>query len=181
MASPLVAPSQTSNDTISIIQGDITKLQVDCIVNAANRTLLGGGGVDGAIHRAAGPCLKKECSTLKGCQTGDAKITSAYNLPCEFVIHCVGPVFYSEADPESLLRSSYRRSLELAVQNGSKSIAFAAISTGVYGYPSRDAARAVVDEVRRFLDQPTNDGKLERIVFCNFGAKDMDAYHAALP
>ena len=182
MASPLATtPSQKANGTASIIQGDITKLRVDCIVNAANRSLMGGGGVDGAIHRAAGLGLKKECSTLNGCVTGDAKITSGYNLPCQFVIHTVGPVYFSEAHPEDLLRSCYRRSLELAVRNGLKSIGFSAISTGVYGYPSREAARAVVDEVRKFLDQPANDGKLERVVFCNFADKDMEAYRAALP
>lgn len=181
VANPLATPSKKCNEIASLARGDITKLQVDAIVNAANSSLLGGGGVDGAIHRAAGPQLKKECSTLNGCMTGDAKITSAYRLPCQRVIHTVGPVYGGDARSEDLLRSCYRRSLELAVQNGLKSIAFSAISTGVYGYPSDKAAKVVADEVRTFLDKPVNEGKLERVVFCNFGDKDVKAYLEALP
>lgn len=178
--------SQAFNDTISLIRNDITKLQVDCIVNAANESLLGGGGVDGAIHRAAGRDLVKECRTLDGCKTGNAKITSAYNLPCKRVIHTVGPVYDVELArgsnrPEDLLRGCYRHSLELAAENDMKSIAFAAISTGVYGYPSEDAAQAALDEARKFLENPNNIGKLEKIVFCNFERKDEVAYEKSIP
>lgn len=180
VASPVNQPSHAFNDTISLIRNDITKLQVDCIVNAANESLLGGGGVDGAIHRAAGPNLVQECRQLDGCRTGDAKITDAYNLPCKRVIHTVGPVYDAEDRPEYLLRSCYRRSLELAVENKMKSIAFPGISTGVYGYPGPDAAHAVLDEVRRFLEA-NGPGKLERVIFCNFLPKDEEFYEKAIP
>lgn len=179
-------PVQSLNDIVSAVRYDITKLEVDCIVNAANSSLLGGGGVDGAIHSAAGRQLTRECATLDGCEVGDAKITSAYHLPCEKVIHTVGPIYFTESAkdperPESLLRSCYRRSLEVAVKNEMKSIAFAAISTGVYGYPSKWAALAATDEVRKFLELPENKNKLERVIFCIFEVKDEIAYERALP
>jgi O-acetyl-ADP-ribose deacetylase (regulator of RNase III) len=185
--SPIITtPSQALNNIVSHIRYDITRLEVDCIVNAANSSLLGGGGVDGAIHRAAGPGLLKECRTLRGCPTGGAKITSAYDLPCKRVIHAVGPI-YRDDDGEDvkrsevLLRSCYRRSLQLAVENGMKSIAFSAISTGIYGYPSYDAAQAAIDEVRLFLTEDDNTSKLERVIFCSFMPKDVHAYKEILP
>lgn len=186
-SSPRASPSKAFNDTISLIRNDITKLHdVDCIVNAANETLRGGGGVDGAIHRAAGPELVEECRTLDGCNTGNAKITSAYELPCKKVIHAVGPIYELERrsgakQPENLLRSCYRRSLELAVENNMKSIAFSALSTGVYGYPKKEAACTALDETRRFLEKAGNTGKLERIIFCNFEAADEAAYEESIP
>lgn len=179
-------PVQSLNNIVSLVRYDITLLKVDCIVNAANSSLLGGGGVDGAIHSTAGRQLARECATLNGCEVGDAKITSAYNLPCAKVVHTVGPIYYREFDkdpqrPEALLRSCYRRSLEVAVENDMKSVAFAAISTGIYGYPSKRAAFAASDEVRNFLELPGNKDKLERVIFCNFALKDEIAYEKVLP
>lgn len=152
---------------LEVLQGDITKLSVDAIVNAANTSLLGGGGVDGAIHRAAGPELLEECRALHGCETGDAKITRGYRLPARHVIHTAGPVWRggTHGEPE-LLASCYRRSIEVAVENGVRSIAFPAISCGVYGYPIVDAARIAVETTRRFLE---SDATIERVVFCCFG------------
>lgn len=181
--SALPQPSSTLNDKISVIRHDITLLAVDSIVNAANESLLGGGGVDGAIHRAAGPELFDECERLEGCPTGYAKITEGYQLPAKKVIHAVGPVYWAtkmDGLAEQLLAGCYRRSLELAVENGLKSIAFSALSTGVYGYPSEAAAHCAVGTVRKFLEEGNGDS-LERIIFCNFMVKDEVAYYQWLP
>lgn len=180
---PSACPTYT--DKISLIRTDITKLTTDAIVNAANESLLGGGGVDGAIHRGAGPELVEECELLDGCDTGDAKITGAYELPCKKVIHAVGPVYYStkrQGKHTSLLQSCYTRSLDLAVSNGCKSIAFSALSTGVYGYPSNEAAETAIQAVKGWLDDDAERSeKLDRIVFCSFLEKDETAYEHFIP
>jgi O-acetyl-ADP-ribose deacetylase (regulator of RNase III) len=179
----LPAPNSAYNDKISVIRQDITVLGVDAIVNAANNSLLGGGGVDGAIHRAAGPELLDECETLEGCETGSAKITDGYELPAFKVIHAVGPIYWktkSAGKHTELLSGCYRKSLELAVENDLQSIAFSALSTGVYGYPSGEASEVALDTVRKFLEEGKGD-KLERIVFCNFMQKDEDAYFENIP
>ena len=175
------SPDQSLNNKISILRHDITQLEVDAIVNAANTSLLGGGGVDGAIHRAAGRGLFQECRTLNGCETGSAKITGGHELPCKNIIHAVGPIYQSAAQSEPLLRGCYRTSLQLAVENGCKSVAFSAISTGVYGYPSHEAATAALSEVRTFLTREDAGKKLERVIFCQFEMKDVRAYENAIP
>ncbi|KAJ2903784.1 O-acetyl-ADP-ribose deacetylase MACROD1 [Zalerion maritima] len=175
-------PSAKVNKAVGIIRADITKLKVDAIVNAANKSLLGGGGVDGAIHRAAGFGLLKECRTLGGCPTGGAKITDAYNLPCKKVIHTVGPVYDDDDSHESrgYLKSCYTESLKRAVENECRTIAFSCISTGIYGYPSGKAAHVACRTIRGFLEGPDGD-KLDKVVVCLFEMKDVEAYKRALP
>jgi O-acetyl-ADP-ribose deacetylase len=158
---------------IEIRQGDITRLAVDAIVNAANTSLLGGGGVDGAIHRAAGPQLLAECRTVGGCPTGEARITEGYRLPAGRVIHTVGPVYRGSPRDKELLTACYRNSLELAVQHHLASIAFPAISCGVYGYPIEDACRIALDTTARFLEAHPS---LQRVIFVLFSAGDLKVY-----
>jgi O-acetyl-ADP-ribose deacetylase (regulator of RNase III) len=163
---------------IELLRTDITRLDVDAIVNAANESLLGGGGVDGAIHRAAGPELLEECRRIGGCPTGEARITRGYRLPARHVIHTVGPVWHGGTRGEAeLLASCYRNSLRLAVENGVRSIAFPAISCGVYRYPVEQAAAIAVRETRAFLEEHDS---IDRVIFACFGEDICDAYRAAL-
>ena len=162
---------------IDIVEGDITRLEVDAIVNAANQTLLGGGGVDGAIHRAAGPELRAACARLGGCDTGEAKITPGFALPARYAIHTVGPVWGGgERGENRLLAGCYRNALSLAQAHGLASIAYPAISTGVYGFPPDRAALIALSTV---LDALGETGSIERVVFCCFGAKSREAHEAA--
>lgn len=164
-------------DKIDIRQGDITGLKVDAIVNAANTSLLGGGGVDGAIHRAAGPQLLAECRTTGGCPTGEARITGGYDLPAKHVIHTVGPVYSGQPKDEQLLQACYRNSLELAASHQIRTIAFPAISCGVYGYPIEKACNIALKTSLAFLE---THGQIEKISFVLFSSADYDVYLKAL-
>jgi len=160
---------------IEIIRGDITHLKIDAIVNAANRSLLGGGGVDGAIHRAAGPQMLEACTELNGCNTGDAKITPGFKLPARYVIHTVGPVWNGGKNREKeLLASCYHRSMLIAIENRIRTIAFSNISTGIYGFPKEEAARIAFETVQDFL---TNHPELEKVIFCCFDEENFRIYN----
>ncbi|XP_028565753.2 ADP-ribose glycohydrolase MACROD1 isoform X2 [Podarcis muralis] len=169
------------NEKISLFRGDITKLEVDAIVNAANSSLLGGGGVDGCIHRAAGPLLKEECRTLSGCETGKAKISCGYRLPAKFVIHTVGPIAQGQpsAAQATELSDCYKNSLKLAVENKLRTVAFPCISTGVFGYPNDAAAEVVLNTLRKWLEE--NKEKVDRLIICVFLEKDDEIYKELLP
>lgn len=166
------------DDRIEVVRGDVTKLEVDAIVNAANSSLLGGGGVDGAIHRAAGPGLLEECRTLGGCPTGQAKVTGGHRLPARWVIHTVGPVWRGgDAGEDGLLASCYRESLRRAVEVGARSVAFPAISTGVYGFPADRAAHIAVRTIRAFLEDEETP---ERVLLVAFGEESHRAILTAV-
>ena len=163
-----------NDENITIVMGDITELDTDVIVNAANESLLGGGGVDGAIHRAAGPELLEECRKLNGCPTGEAKLTEAYRLPAKYVIHTVGPIWAGGNSGEpGLLASCYRNSLNLAEDNGLKSIAFPSISTGVYGYPFAEACEIAITEIQEFLNE--SSARIN-VIFVTHSQNDFDTY-----
>lgn len=164
-------------ERIEIRQGDITTLRVDAIVNAANSSLRGGGGVDGAIHRAAGPGLLAECRTIGGCPAGEARITRGYDLPAAHVIHTVGPVYSGQAQDSLLLASCYRKSLELAVDHDIHTLAFPAVSCGVYGYPIQEACQIALNTTLDFLAADTT---LTRVLFVLFSSRDADVYRACL-
>lgn len=172
--------SEKVKNQIQVVQGDITKLDCDGIVNAANRSLLGGGGVDGAIHRAAGPELLAECRTLHGCRTGEAKITKGYRLKAKYIIHTVGPIYSGTAEDAAQLADCYRNSLNLAKEHDVHSIAFPAISTGVYGYPMEDATEIAVKTVAQWLEAHADYAM--QVIFCCFDARTERVYQArALP
>jgi O-acetyl-ADP-ribose deacetylase len=160
-------------EKIEIIHGDITKIKTDAIVNAANRSLLGGGGVDGAIHRAAGPRLLAECKTLGGCSTGEARITKGYKLPATYVIHTVGPVYTGSPKDSFLLAQCYQNSFKIAVEKGIKTIAFPAISCGIYGYPIEDACKIALDTTCAFLKE---NNAVEKVIFVLFSKNDQKIY-----
>ena len=166
--------SEKVKNQIQVVQGDITKLDCDGIVNAANRSLLGGGGVDGAIHRAAGPELLAECRTLHGCRTGEAKITKGYRLKAKYIIHTVGPIYSGTAEDAAQLADCYRNSLDLAKEYEVHSIAFPAISTGVYGYPLDAATQIAVDTVTDWLQRHADYDM--KVIFCCFDARTKQAY-----
>lgn len=170
--------SEKVKNQIQVVQGDITKLDCDCIVNAANRSLLGGGGVDGAIHRAAGPELLAECRTLHGCRTGEAKITKGYRLKAKYIIHIVGPIYSGTAEDAAQLADCYRNSLNLAKEHDVHSIAFPAISTGVYGYPLEDATEIAVKTVAQWLEAYSDYAM--QAIFCCFDARTERVYQARL-
>lgn len=166
------------SERIEIVAADITKLELDAVVNAANTSLLGGGGVDGAIHRAAGPELGDECRTLGGCSTGEAKITKGHGLPADWVIHTVGPVWHGgKADEDQLLAGCYRNSLELARRHQIRSIAFPSISTGAYRFPFELAAKIAIETVAAFLE---TDDEIRKVVFCCFGEDAAQIYRSIL-
>lgn len=167
-----------AQNKIKVIEGDITRQQVDAIVNAANSTLLGGGGVDGAIHRAAGPGLLAECKTLNGCPTGQAKITGGYNLPARYVIHTVGPVWRGgHHDEDALLAQCYQNSLALVKKHKLKTVAFPSISTGAYGFPMERAARIAVTEIKNFLEK---EGQPDQVILVCFGQRAYQIHQAAV-
>ena len=170
--------SEKVKNQIHVEQGDITKLDCDCIVNAANRSLLGGGGVDGAIHRAAGPELLAECRTLHGCRTGEAKITKGYRLKAKYIIHTVGPIYSGTAEDAAQLADCYRNSLNLAKEHDVHSIAFPAISTGVYGYPLEDATEIAVKTVAQWLEAHADYAM--QVIFCCFDARTERVYRTIM-
>ena len=170
--------SEKVKSQIQVVQGDITKLDCDGIVNAANRSLLGGGGVDGAIHRAAGPELLAECRTLHGCRTGEAKITKGYRLKAKYIIHTVGPIYSGTAEDAAQLADCYRNSLELAKEHDVHSIAFPAISTGVYGYPLEDATEIAVKTVAQWLEAHADYAM--QVIFCCFDARTERVYQTKM-
>ncbi|OQV20102.1 O-acetyl-ADP-ribose deacetylase MACROD1 [Hypsibius exemplaris] len=168
---------QNFNDKISLWQGDITEFQADAIVNAANKSLLGGGGVDGAIHHAAGPDLRAECLKLHGCATGEAKITKGFRLPCKHVIHTVGPI----GEKPEKLRSCYLNSLDLLKEHELRTVVFPCISTGIYGYPNEAACLVAIESVRHWLETGDNSSLVDRIIFCLYEDVDVDCYEKHLP
>ena len=170
--------SEKVKNQIQVVQGDITKLDCDGIVNAANRSLLGGGGVDGAIHRAAGPELLAECRTLHGCRTGEAKITKGYRLKAKYIIHTVGPIYSGTAEDAAQLADCYRNSLNLAKEHDVHSIAFPAISTGVYGYPLEDATEIAVKTVAQWLEAHADYAM--QVIFCCFDARTAQTYQTKM-